>query len=167
MSVVSHSGKDFVVLGARGDTEFGPFVSMGLLVDGSSLTLARRYIDPRVPRNKLALPDVVSTHCPAIYDADSASHTAAPVCVYDADEFLSRLHDELLPWQFDGSLVRPKLPAATATNQAQATASEGSAAASASPSAAPPSTNPHVAFFSGSTSDTNPHMQFARGPSEM
>ena len=98
--VTSKAGTPLVVVGARGDTEFGKFLSMGVLV-GTTLTLARRYIDDKDPRNKLSATAVVEEHCPAIGNLTPTS------CEYEPNDFLKRLHDELLLWKFDGALARP------------------------------------------------------------
>ena len=137
MPVLSKAGTKFQVVGARGDTPFGPFVSLGVLVDETTLTLARRYIDGKDPRNKLSFADVVEKHCPVIDD--------------EPEEVLKRLQDELLPWQFDGPLERAKPPLPPAPP-----VTTGGAIVPQAP------TNPHVALFTGKASATNPHMAFAR-----
>ena len=48
------------IVAARGDTEFGEFVSLGQMRDDGTLTLARRYIASNDPRIKLAAVQVAS-----------------------------------------------------------------------------------------------------------
>ena len=151
INVVSKAGTNFILFGARGDTEFGPFLSMGVR-HGNTLTLARRYIDAKDPRMKLSYMDVIEKHCPAI----CASGGVGLGCEYEPEEFLAKLQDDLLPWQFEGALERV---AKEAEKPAASVAPE--AASAPAPRGQPLPTNPHVAFFRGRRSDANPHMSFA------
>ena len=69
----------FCVVGAQGTTEFGPFVSLGLLEphgEGHRLTLARRYIADKDPRVKMTA-DAVARRVAAATSVDGA-HRKAP-----------------------------------------------------------------------------------------
>ena len=80
----SQQAQACVICAAKGTTEFGAFVSMGVLV-GSTLTLVRRYIDDKDSRKKQGLEEALDAHAKC---ADSS-----------AEEFLAKLQAEYMPWK--------------------------------------------------------------------
>jgi hypothetical protein len=83
--VISVANTKYVAVVAKGTTEFGDFVSMGVLV-GTTLTLARRYIDGKDPRKKRSLADAIQPLCD---------------CKAEPDDCTARFHSELLPWKLE------------------------------------------------------------------